>query len=242
MKVPTQSVLGCRGCLSLLAGILLSWLPASCAQDAAKPSHTLSAEQKDTMSTFILDGRYLLEAGKTGESKLIVPLRSYLASRSADSFSRRQAVMALARLGDQRAQQAMVCDIYRASQLEMQQVALTEVSYVGGWYAIRIYRDLLTPAAETRFLKAKQLPKSSDMTLVEPRWWSLISLPKVVPNAPLGSVDSGFSASQIQDYSQKWTAWIQDYEDELEKLQPTGEGIDFSGKTCKSKSRKRSSH
>jgi hypothetical protein len=203
----------------------------------------LSPEEKDSWEARIATGGdYLLRAGSSGHKELVPALKKSFAESKAGDPDQQNARMALAKLGDREQQQAMVCDIYRASQLEMQQVALTEVSYVGGWYAIRIYRDLLTPAAETRFLKAKQLPKSSDMTLVEPRWWSLISLPKVVPSAPLGSVDSGFSASQIHDYSQKWTAWIQDHEDELEKLQPTGEGIDFSGKTCKSKSRKRSNH
>jgi len=62
-----------------------SWhgYPLSMAQDTSKPTHTLSAEQKETMTAFILEGNYLLEAGKTGDTDLIAPLRSYLASRSA---------------------------------------------------------------------------------------------------------------------------------------------------------------
>src|SRR6476469_352011 len=65
-----QPVLDCHGCYSVfLLGLLL--ISTSTAQDPSNPTHTLSAEQKETMTAFVLDGRYLLEAGKTGESDLI---------------------------------------------------------------------------------------------------------------------------------------------------------------------------
>lgn len=57
-----QSVLDCCSCFSLLlAGVLLSWVPANAAQEASKPSHALSAEQKETMATFVIAARYLRE-------------------------------------------------------------------------------------------------------------------------------------------------------------------------------------
>jgi hypothetical protein len=144
MKYFAPTVAGCRSCVSLLlAGVLLSWVPANAAQEASKPSHALSAEQKDTMATLILNGRSLLEAGNTGDTDLILPLRSYLTSRSADSFNKRQAVMALAKLGDQRAQQQIVCAFYGDDKIAMQDAAERDLPYVGGWFAIRLYRYLL---------------------------------------------------------------------------------------------------
>ena len=63
--------------------------------------------------------------------------------------------MALAKLGDREQQQELLCKLHWGSPSESQTVALDQIPYVGGWYAIRIYRDLLTPAAETRLAKAK---------------------------------------------------------------------------------------
>lgn len=78
MKDLVQPVLYCHGCFGVfLSGLLL--VSTSIAQDISKPTHTLSAEQKETMAAFVLDGRSLLEAGKTGESDLIAPLRAYVA-------------------------------------------------------------------------------------------------------------------------------------------------------------------
>jgi hypothetical protein len=203
----------------------------------------LSPNEKDYWEAGIAaGGDYVLRAGNSGYKELIPALKKRYAESRAGDPDKQNARMALAKLEDGEQQQAMVCDVLAASQLEMQQVALNEVSYVGGWYAIRIYRELLTPAAEARFLRARGLPKRSDMTLVEPRRWALVSLPKVVPSPPLASVDAGFTAAQIQDYSQKWTAWIQHNEETLKQLQPIGEGVDFSGKTCKSNPRARSIH
>jgi hypothetical protein len=203
------------------------------AQDASRPPHTLSAEQKETMTAFVLDGRYLLEAGKTGESDLIVPLRSYLSTRSADSYYRRNAVIALARLGDQRAQQEIACTFYGGDKLTMQDTAEGDLPYVGGWFAIRLYRYLLSPEAEKRFLKAKE-PEFSDMGYVSPRVWALMQLPKVAPNPPLAPFvpGAGDPKRDSQREGKIWLDWIREHETSLQQLTPTGEGIDFSGKSC----------
>lgn len=96
-------------------------------------------------------------------------------------------------------------------------------------------RELLTPAAEARFTKAKLRARQSDMALSEPRWWALSSLPKVAPYPLPAGIDYGFNLAEMQEYSQKWSAWIQQNENRLKKLQPTGAGVDFSDKSCKAK-------
>jgi hypothetical protein len=141
--------------------------------------------------------------------------------------------MALAKLGDREQQQELLCKLYRGSPAESQTVALDQIPYVGGWYAVRIYRELLTPAAEARFAKAKLRFREGDVALAEPRWWALSSLPKVAPYPLPPGVDYGFNLAQMPEYSQKWSAWIQDNEDRLKKLPPTGAGVDFSGRSCK---------
>jgi hypothetical protein len=204
------------------------------AQDTSKPTHTLSAEQKETMTTFVLDGRYLLEAGKTGESDLIAPLRSYLASRSADSFNRRQAVIALAKLGDQKAQQEIVCEFYSGNKNLMQDAAEIDLPYVDGWFAIRLYRYLLSPEADKRFRKARK-QEPTDLAYLSPAVWALMQLPKVAPNPPLAPFvpGAGDPKRDPQQEGKVWLDWIQEHQTSLQQLTPTGEGIDFSGKSCK---------
>lgn len=200
----------------------------------------LSSEELTSWEARIAaDGTHVLDAGNSGHKELIPILRKHLSAARARDLDRRNTRMALAKLGDQQQLQAIACDIWAGSQLEMQRAALEEIPYVGGWYSVQIYRELLTPSAEARFLKAKT-SKDSDMTSVSPRWWGLISLPKVVPSPPLPSIDAGSSATQIQQYTENWISWIQGHEDILKTLQPKGEHVDFSGKTCKSKPTKRS--
>jgi hypothetical protein len=177
----------------------------------------------------------LLSAGETGYQKLIPALKKRLADpESDDDPEDKEAIgMALAKLGDRKQMQALLCELHTGNPTEMQAVALDKISYVGGWYAIRIYRELLTPVAEVRFTKAKLRVPQSDIVLSEPRWWALSSLPKVTPYPLPDGIDYGFNLAEMQEYSQKWLAWIQQNGDRLKKLQPTGAGVDFSGKSCK---------
>ncbi|MCU1331977.1 MAG: hypothetical protein JWM08_969 [Candidatus Angelobacter sp.] len=177
----------------------------------------------------------LLNAGDTGYHELIPALRKRLAdTEMGDDPEDKDAVrMALAKLGDREQMQAMVCELHTGSPLEMQTVALEKVFYVGGWYAIRIYRELLTPAAKARFERAR-LREQGDLALSEPRWWALSSLLKVAPYPSPPGIDYGFNLAQMPEYSQIWLAWIAKNEGKLKKLQPTGNGVDFSGKPCQS--------
>jgi hypothetical protein len=179
----------------------------------------------------------LLSAGETGYWELIPALKKRLAdSESFDEEEEKTAIkMALAKLGDHEQQQELLCKLYWGSPSESQTVALDQIPYVGGWYAIRIYRELLTPAAAARLAKAKLRFREGDVALAEPRWWALSSLFKVLPDPLPAGIDYGFNLAQVPEYSQKWSAWIQQNERRLKKLKPTGAGIDFSGKSCKAK-------
>jgi hypothetical protein len=176
----------------------------------------------------------LLSAGETGYPELIPALKKRLADpESFDEEEEKTAIkMALAKLGDREQQQELLCKLYRSSPSESQNVALDQIPYVGGWYAIRIYRDLLTPAAAAWFAKAKLRFPEGDIALAEPRWWALSSFPRVAPYPLPTGIDYGFNLAQMPDYSQKWSAWIQQNQKRLKKLQPTGAGVDFSGRSC----------
>jgi len=217
-------------CLFVLAAFLISSLLLQ-AQDSSKPSSALTPSQKEVLSTSILDGNSILEAGKTGDPDFIAPLRSYFTTRWADSFNRHQAVMALARLGDGRAQQQIVCKFYGDDKITMQNAAEVDLPYVGGWFAIRLYRYLLFPEADKRFRKAKN---PSDLGYVSPVIWSLMLLPKIVPNPPLPPFELvGDSKRDPQQDANLWLDWIHEHETSLQQLAPTGEGVDYSGESCK---------
>jgi hypothetical protein len=194
-------------------------------------------QQKELWELLIERGDWetLISAGETGYWELIPALKKRLSDpESFDEEEEKTAIrMALAKLGDREQQQEILCDLYQGSPTEMQTVALDQIYYVGGWYAIRIYRELLTPAAEVRFTKAKLRFRDGNVALAEPRWWALSSLPKVAPYPLPPGIDYGFNLAEMQEYSQKWSAWIQQNGDRLRKLKPTGEGVDFSGKSCK---------
>lgn len=177
----------------------------------------------------------ILSSGQTGYYELIPALRKRLAdTEMGDDPEDKDAVrMALARLGDREQMQALVCELQTGTSLEMQTVALDKISYVGGWYAIRIYHELLTPAAKARFDKAR-LREQGDLALSEPRWWALSSLLRVAPYPPPPGIDYGFNLAQMPEYSQIWLSWIAKNAGKLKKLPPTGNGVDFSEKPCQS--------
>ena len=179
----------------------------------------------------------LISVGETGYRELIPALKKRLADpESFDEEEEKAAIkMALAKLGDREQQQELLCKLFRSSPTESQIVALDQIPYVGGWYAIRIYRELMTPRAQARFAQAKLRFQEGDVALSEPGWWALSSLFKVIPDPLPADIDYGFNLAQIPEYSQKWSAWIQANQNRLKKLKPTGAGVDFSGKSCKAK-------
>ena len=181
------------------------------------------------------DRRTFLSAGETGYRELIPVLKKRMADPEADDDPEdKDAInLALAKLGDREQMQALVCELHAGSPLEMQTVALDKISYVGGWYAIRTYSELLTPEAKARFDRAR-LREQGSLALSEPQWWALYSLPYSVQQFPPG-LSFGFNLAQMPEHSQIWLAWIRKNEPRLKKLEPTGKGVDFSGKACKSK-------
>ena len=220
-------------CLFVLAAFLVSSLLLQ-AQDSSKPSSVLTPSQKETLSALVLDGNSILEAGKTGDPALIAPLRSFATSRRADSFAQHQAVLALAKLGDQKAQQEIVCEFYSGNKNVMQDAAEIDIPYVDGWFAIRLYRYLLSPEADKRFRKARK-QEPTDLAYLSPVVWALMQLPKVAPNPPLAPFvpGAGDPKRDPQQEGKVWLDWIQEHQTSLQQLAPTGEGVDYSGNACR---------
>lgn len=129
--------------------------------------------------------------------------------------------------------QQFVCELYNADKQRMQAMALEELPRIGGWYSIQFYRELLSPIALIKYRKAPTKPDNRNTATREPVWWSLVSLPKVAPNPPpIPPPDASFDSAKIRQHAQIWRDWIQANEATLKTLQPTGEGVDFSGRRC----------
>lgn len=138
-----------------------------------------------------------------------------------------------ARLGDRGSQQQFVCEFYSTDRQQMQAMAENDIFRIGGWFAIQFYRELLSPQARMRYLSAKKEPDSQPKPVTEPRLWALAALPKLAPNPPVGAIDGSASPEELQRYAQIWRDWIQANQPTLQKLQPTGGGVDFTGKSCR---------
>lgn len=149
------------------------------------------------------------------------------------SGNRGQSIIAQTRQGSVQAQQEFVCELYDADKHRMQGLALEDLPRIGGWYSIQFYRELLSPAALIKYRKARTKPENRNTATKEPVWWSLTSLPKVAPNPPpIATPDSSFDSAKVQQYAQIWRDWLQANEATLKTLQPTGDGVDFSGRRC----------
>jgi len=138
-----------------------------------------------------------------------------------------------AKSGVRNEQQRFVCALYASDKQQMENIALDDIPQIGGWFAIQFYRELLSPEARVRYMIAKKAPATQPGAGTEPRLWALAMLPKIVPNPPVAAIDSSAGAEELQRYAQIWRDWIHFNQSTLQKLQPTGIGVDFSGKSCR---------
>jgi len=146
----------------------------------------------------------------------------------------------LARLGDHDSLQFFACQSLTdagGSFVFMQDV----LDYIRGEFAVTVYRRLLDsderfkPPLEEAMKKCAADKKSMDCVPSRlPSISALYELPKLLPEASIpvtatlgqrfGNEDDGLKA--------KWRTWIDGHQSELEKLQPTAEGISFDSDYC----------
>ena len=173
-------------------------------------------------------------AGSSGDKSFIPYLKDVMQSRKMDHQQWDDVQMALAKLGDQEQQQQIVCVFYRGDAYEAQRAGLRQLPYIGGWFAIQVYRMALSePRIMSHWFDAA--PKDSgDEAMSSPVDSALLVLPKLIPALPRIK-----DHQPVKEIVITWGNQISEHQDELSKLVPTGEGVDFSGKTCKSKPRER---
>ena len=154
---------------------------------------------------------------------------------------------ALRRLGDVRELQRTWC-----SSLESDG-PFKELEEIGGWYGVQAAEHLLLPEAQKRWRREHAKWGQSDVPPPpSPAFWALVALSSIAPSSPdeirfsqTGSSASRFSAmishtwdaekhyNELKPYIAQWQKWIGSHEDELKRLNPTGEGVDLSQHACK---------
>jgi hypothetical protein len=130
-----------------------------------------------------------------------------------------------AKAGDKDKQQQLVCAFYGKSADRMYIVASTELPAIGGWFAIRTYSLVLQPDTQKRWGRGQS--DANDVFRPSPTDIVFQKLPGLVPDLPKADPSSPREAAT------GWTRYLDNHKTELSKLQPTGEGIDWSGKACK---------
>jgi len=178
------------------------------------------------------DKEAIADAGQSGDRSFVPYLRGALNNSGKHGDARWNARIALARLGEIDQLQAVWCRAIVDLPKRGMWPGVEELKLIGGWFAIQGLQKFLPPNDPVHWHKPTNEEKNSDVAYLPFYFGVLEALPAVVPNPPARS-----TPLEAQFYSQEliktWQEWIPAHKDELSKLQPTGEGVDFSDKACK---------
>jgi len=176
------------------------------------------------------------EAGKSGNRLYVPYLRRELKDRRKERGPAGQARVALARLGETDQLQEVWCRAITDDPKRGLENPISELEQVGGWFGIQGLEKLLTPEGLVHWPKLTARDKYSDVSRDPLNLRALKTLPTVIPNPPVGystPIEQFKAQTHTQEEVKMWRDWIAAHKDELSKLQPTGEGVDFSDKACK---------
>ena len=184
------------------------------------------------------DPEAITEAGKSG-NRVFVPylteeLKHRKRVRGSDTKLIEALRIALARLGDTQQLQQFWC----SSLTEDPSTGLHPTlifGKIGGWFSIQALEVFLTPEGQTHWKKAYSRfggKYDNDVIQMPPTFDVLETLPKLVPNPPVGTPSSE-SRSQPEQLVKIWQEWIATHKEELSKLQPTGDGVNISENGCR---------
>jgi hypothetical protein len=174
------------------------------------------------------DGAAIAEAGLTGNRLFVPYIREAIKLDSKTVDTAGPATVALARLGETYQLQEEWCRAISGQPTIGFDAPIAELGLVGGWFSIQSLRIFLTPEGAMLPFKYGPKQKHSDVAVLSPNIYALEALSESVPNPPVR-----FNMWQIDQQTKVWQDWITAHEDELRKLQPTGENVDFAPAACK---------
>jgi hypothetical protein len=216
--------------------VLLSW---NCqAGSSQNVSTNPQSKQDEILVQRILAGESaaIEEAGKSGNRLFIPYLRRELKDRKKEGDTVWHAMIALAQLGETDQMQEVWCRAITDDPKRGLENPIFELKQVGGWFGIQGLQKLLTPESLVHWHKLSDKEKYSDVSVDPLELSALKLLPTVIPNPPVtySSPTEQFKAqTHTREEIKMWQDWIAAHKDELRKLQPTGEGVDFSPNACK---------
>jgi hypothetical protein len=136
-------------------------------------------------------------------------------------------LVSLARRGETEALQELACEMFGPDRYR---VASSSVSQVGGWFAIRVYLDLLS---DPRRFDAIRPKGTRDVVIDSADVIALEQLRAVVPNLPAFAKDQIWDPVQRKRVEALWRQWVEEHKATLETLQPAGEGVIIEKQYCR---------
>jgi hypothetical protein len=138
--------------------------------------------------------------------------------------------MALAKLNQPDQLQAIYCQVATGNETQVSDT-IDEFEYVGGWFSVRILKDVISGELAANAAIDQHAPP--DAQRMKPIYLASGTLAALIPDGSR-QIESQKSLSLFSSESFSfWTDYIRTHEVELKKLQPTGEGVDFSPNACK---------
>ena len=163
------------------------------------------------------------DAGKTRDKNLVPVLRAVLRKRNYPNKA--EASMALAKLGDASELQEFYCKIVTGNDTQTDS-SIIALGYIGGGFSFRIIKQVLGEQLAVLPLKSDpHLP--ADVILDNPMDRAIQSLQALLPKAQVQEADY---KRGLEYLDQHWS--------ELSKLEPTGEGVEFSSTACKDRKKR----
>jgi hypothetical protein len=146
--------------------------------------------------------------------------------------------MALAKLGVEKDLFEIECEIQPMATKYVRLHAIeVKLPYIGGWFAIHLATEMLPDNKQNK----ENLSYGDDLRAEwHPRKLAITMLPRLLgpdsePYELFGRAEPGFerfkglTEEQVID---GWYYWILNHENELKKLKPTGDSVDYSEARC----------
>jgi hypothetical protein len=177
------------------------------------------------------------QAGRSGNREYIPYLRNirrdpvYLGV--TDESPAEQARVALAKLGDAAALQEFWCATTSEQPTRVGlDPPISAFGFIGGWYSVQALRTFLGPNGGVHQSKAASKARTSgDFTYLSARFTALQVLPTVLRDAPIKQ--SATTIAEERRLADEWQTWIAGHAEDLRRMEPTGDGVDFSDRSCK---------
>ncbi len=147
--------------------------------------------------------------------------------------------LALARMGDREVLQHYACLALKEDLSHLDDLMREDLDHIGGHFTIEVYRQLLD--SDARFLpQIDRIMKQTrehggDVLPTLPSTSVLLRLPELVPDSPiprLSPMEIQASPKKCEEIKAQWRTWIDTHQNELKKLRPTADGINFDLARC----------